>query len=131
MSPGLRSAIQSHRDQNSGSPSSSSSSSSSSHPMMSHMGQGSSQSGGKKRRGRRSSKGKKYRRRSKKAGSNCMNNKKEVLTGRSRAARGGMMAPGLGAVIKEALVPFGIFALQKRTQRRKHSGKKFEKSRRR
>ena len=127
MSPGLRSAIQSHRDQNSGSPSSSSSSSSSSsHPMMSH--QGSSQSGGKKRR---SSKGKKYRRRSKKAGSNCMNNKKEVLTGRSRAARGGMMAPGLGAVIKEALVPFGLFAMQKRTQRKKHSGKKFGKSRRR
>ena len=125
MSPGLRSAIQSHRDQNSGSPSSSSSSSSS-HPMMSH--QGSSQSGGKKRR---SSKGKKYRRRSKKAGSNCMNNKKEVLTGRSRAARGGMMAPGLGAVIKEALVPFGLFAMQKRTQRKKHSGKKFGKSRRR
>ena len=123
MSPGLRSAIQSHRDQNSGSPSSSSSSS---HPMMSH--QGSSQSGGKKRR---SSKGKKYRRRSKKAGSNCMNNKKEVLTGRSRAARGGMMAPGLGAVIKEALVPFGLFAMQKRTQRKKHSGKKFGKSRRR
>ena len=125
MSPGLRSAIQSHRDQNSGSPSSSSSSSSS-HPMMSH--QGSSQSGGKKRR---SSKGKKYRRRSKKAGSNCMNNKKEVLTGRSRAARGGMMAPGLGAVIKEALVPFGLFAMQKRTQRKRHSGKKFGKSRRR
>ena len=123
MSPGLRSAIQSHRDQNSGSPSSSSSSS---HPIMSH--QGSSQSGGKKRR---SSKGKKYRRRSKKAGSNCMNNKKEVLTGRSRAARGGMMAPGLGAVIKEALVPFGLFAMQKRTQRKKHSGKKFGKSRRR
>ena len=128
MSPGLRSAIQSHRDQNSGSPSSSSSSSSSSHPMMSHMGQGSSQSGGKKRR---SSKGKKYRRRSKKAGSNCMNKSGGSAKGRSRAARGGMMAPGLGAVIKEALVPFGLFAMQKRTQRRKHSGKKFEKSRRR
>jgi len=124
MSPGLRSAIQSHRDQNSGSPSSSSSSS---HPMMSH--QGSSQSSGKKRRGRRSSKGKKYRRRSKRAGSSC--GTKTGGSARSRAAKGGMMAPGLGAVIKEALVPFGIFALQKRTQRRKHSGKKFEKSRRR
>ena len=124
MSPGLRSAIQSHRDQNSGSPSSSSSSSS--HPMMSHMGQGSSQSGGK----RRSSKGKKHRRRrSKRAGSNC--NKGGSAMGRSRAARGGMMAPGLGAVIKEALVPFGLFAMQKRTQRKKHSGKKFGKSRRR
>lgn len=126
MSPGLRSAIQSHRDQNSGS---SSSSSSSSHPMMSHMGQGSSQSGGKKRR---SSKGKKHRRRrSKRAGSNCMNKSGGSAMGRSRAARGGMMAPGLGAVIKEALVPFGLFAMQKRTQRKKHSGKKFGKSRRR
>ena len=124
MGPSLRSAIQSHSDQNSGS-----STGTSSHPMMSH--QGSSQSGGKKRRGRRSSKGKKYRRRSKKAGSNCMNKSGGSARGRSRAARGGMMAPGLGAVIKEALVPFGIFALQKRTQRRKHSGKKFEKSRRR
>ena len=95
--------------------------------MMSH--QGSSQSGGKKRRGRRSSKGKKYRRRSNRAGSSC--GTKTGGSARSRAAKGGMMAPGLGAVIKEALVPFGIFALQKRTQRRKHSGKKFEKSRRR
>jgi|UniRef100_A0A6C0CZ20 hypothetical protein len=122
MGPSLRSAIQSHSDQNSGS-----STGTSSHPMMSH--QGSSQSGGKKRRGRRSSKGKKYRRRSKRAGSSC--GTKTGGSARSRAAKGGMMAPGLGAVIKEALVPFGIFALQKRTQRRKHSGKKFEKSRRR
>ena len=121
MSPGLRSAIQSHSDQNSGS-----STGTSSHPMMSH--QGSSQSGGKKRR---SSKGKKYRRRSKKAGSNCMNKTGGSAKGRSRAAKGGMMAPGLGAVIKEALVPFGLFAIQKRTQRKKHSGKKFGKSRRR
>ena len=119
MGPSLRSAIQSHSDQNSGS-----STGTSSHPMMSH--QGSSQSGGKKRR---SSKGKKYRRRSKRAGSSC--GTKTGGSARSRAARGGMMAPGLGAVIKEALVPFGLFAMQKRTQRKKHSGKKFGKSRRR
>ena len=121
MGPSLRSAIQSHSDQNSGS--------SSSHPMMSHMAQGSSQSGGRRRR---SSKGKKHRRRrSKRAGSDCGTKMGGSARGRSRAAKGGMMAPGLGAVIKEALVPFGLFAIQKRTQRKKHSGKKFGKSRRR
>jgi len=123
MGPSLRSAIQSHSDQNSGS------SSSSSHPMMSHMAQGTSQSGGKRRR--RSSKGKRYRRRSKRAGGECGTKMGGYARGRSRAAKGGMMASGLGAVIKEALVPFGLFAMQKRTQRKKHSGNKFGKSRRR
>lgn len=124
MGPSLRSAIQSHSDQNSGS-----STGTSSHPTMSHMAQGSSQSGGRRRR--RSSKGKRYRRRSKRAGGECGTKMGGSARGRSRAAKGGMMASGLGAVIKEALVPFGLFAMQKRTQRKKHSGEKFGKSRRR
>jgi len=43
-----------------------------------------------------------------------------------KVKKGGM---GFGAVIKEALVPFGIFALQKRTHRRRHSKKAAKKSR--
>jgi len=124
MGPSLRSAIQSHSDQNSGS-----STGTSSHPTMSYMAQGSSQSGGRRRR--RSSKGKRYRRRSKRAGGECGTKMGGSARGRSRAVKGGMMVSGLGAVIKEALVPFGLFAMQKRTQRKKHSGEKFGKSRRR
>jgi hypothetical protein len=66
--------------------------------------------GGKKRTTRR-------RRRSKKAGSSCN-------------LKGGM---GFTHIIREALVPFGLYSLQKRTQRRgskKYMGKsrKFRKS---
>jgi hypothetical protein len=66
--------------------------------------------GGKKR--------KSYRRRSKKAGSSC-------------GLKGGM---GFTHIIREALVPFGLYTLQKRTQRRrnkKYMGKsrKFKNSR--
>ena len=39
---------------------------------------------------------------------------------RTRKQRGGFLdGVGLAATIKEALVPFGLFALQKRTQRRR------------
>jgi len=112
MAGGLRSQMQAHAQN-------SSSSDSNSHPMMSHM----SQSGGKRSKGR-----KHRRRRSKRAGSTCMTKGGSYMA-KSRAAKGGM--GGLGAVIKEALVPFGLFAWQKSTQRRKHNGKKFGKSRRR
>lgn len=46
-----------------------------------------------------------------------------------KAKKGGM---SFGAVVKEALVPFGLFALQKRTHRRRHSksSKSSRKSRR-
>jgi hypothetical protein len=43
-----------------------------------------------------------------------------------KVKKGGM---GFGAVIKEALIPFGIFALQKRTHRRRHNKKAAKKSR--
>lgn len=43
-----------------------------------------------------------------------------------KVKKGGM---GFGAVIKEALVPFGLFALQKRTHRRRHSKKTAKKGR--
>ena len=42
--------------------------------------------------------------------------------------RGGM---GLGSVVREAVVPFGLYALQKRTQRRRNFSKKNMKNTRR
>ena len=47
-----------------------------------------------------------------------------------KVKKGGM---GFGAVIKEALVPFGLFALQKRTHRRRTASKdrKLRRTRRR
>ena len=131
MGPSLRSQMQSHAQN-----SSSSSTSSSSHPMMSSHSDSSSsshpmmgsQSGGRRRSRSRS-------RRARRAGSSCMMKKGGMKMGRSKAAkggmkkaksrasRGGMAGPGLGAVIKEALVPFGLFAFQKRTQRKRHHKK--------
>lgn len=113
MAGGLRSQIQT-TVQNS------SNSDSNSHPIMSHMGQ----SGGRRSKGR-----KHRRRRSKRAGSNCGAKMGGSSMGKSRSVTGGM--GGLGAVIKEALVPFGLFAWQKNTQRRKSNGKKFKRTRRR
>jgi len=72
-----------------------------SHNMASH-----SMSGGRKRRSAKARKSKARR----------MGRSKSMR--RSRSMRG-MMGSGFGAVLKEALVPFGIFALQKRTQRRR------------
>jgi len=92
-------------------------SSSSSHPMMG------SQSGGRRRR-----------RRSRRAGMGCSTKaaKGGMKMGRSKARRGGMGAMGgFGAVIKEALVPFGLFAFQKRTQKKRHHGKNKSHRRRR
>ena len=60
-------------------------------------------------------------RRARRAGSSCSMTKSGGS--KRRSTKGGMMALGLGSVIQEALVPFGIFAWQKRTQRnmsRKH-----------
>ena len=51
--------------------------------------------------------GKRRSRRAKKAGSSCGMSKK------------GGMAMGMGAMVREALVPFGLYSLQKRTQRKK------------
>ena len=51
--------------------------------------------------------GKRRSRRAKKAGSSCGMRKK------------GGMAMGMGAMVREALVPFGLYSLQKRTQRKK------------
>ena len=117
-------------------------SSSSSHPMMSQSGSSSSshpmmgsQSGGRRRR-----------RRSRRAGIGCSTKaakggmkmgrskaaKGGMKMGRSKARRGGMGAMGgFGAVIKEALVPFGLFAFQKRTQKKRHHGKNKSHRRRR
>jgi hypothetical protein len=109
MAGGLRSHIQTNVQN---AQSSSGSSSSSSHPMMSQ--HSSSQSGGRRKKRRSTSK----KSRSRRAGTTC-----------SSGHKGGM--GGLGAVIKEALVPFGLFAWQKRTQRRTHNGKKSKMTRRR
>jgi hypothetical protein len=74
--------------------------------------------GGKRRRS------KKYRKtknkRSKSAGSKRVKRVKRVK-------RGGM-GFGFGAALKEAIVPFGIFALQKKSQRRRSGKKSFRKN---
>ena len=56
---------------------------------------------------------------------------KRSRSGRSkRVKRGGMGAGlGFGAALKEAIVPFGIFAMQKRRQRRSSGKKSFRKNR--
>jgi len=112
MAGGLRSYIQEQRQD-------SNSFDSSSHPILSQM----NQSGGKR------SKGKKHKnRRSKKAGSSCMKKGGSSMK-KYKSLKGGMGA--LGAVIKDALVPFGLFAWQKNTQRRKSNGNKSKMTRRR
>ena len=121
MAGGLRSHIQANAQNSSSSSSSShpmmSQQSSSSHPMMSQQ-SSSSQSGGRRKKRKSRSRS---RSRSRRAGTTC--------SGNSSSHKGGM--GGLGAVIKEALVPFGLFAWQKRTQRRTHNGKKSRRTRRR
>jgi len=59
---------------------------------------------------------------------------KRSKSARSKHVKRGGMGLGFGAALKEAIVPFGIFALQKRSQRRRsgnrYLGKKpFRKSR--
>ena len=54
--------------------------------------------------------------------------KKRGRTKKGCNKKGGM---GFGGVIREALVPFGLYALQKRTQRRRNSSKKHMKNSRR
>ena len=47
-----------------------------------------------------------------------------------RVKRGGMGAGfGFGAALKEAIVPFGIFAMQKKSQRRHSNKKSFRRNR--
>lgn len=47
-----------------------------------------------------------------------------------RVKRGGMGAGfGFGAALKEAIVPFGIFAMQKKSQRRRNNKKSFRRNR--
>ena len=81
---------------------------------------------GGKRRSRRAKKagsscgmrkkgGKRRSRRAKKAGSSCGMSKK----GGMKMSKKGGMAMGMGAMVREALVPFGLYSLQKRTQRKK------------
>ena len=75
----------------------------------------SSQSGGRRKK------------RSRYGGSSCMkmgrSRKAKGGMKMSRSAKGGMGGFGFGAVIKEALVPFGLFAWQKSTQRKKSQNK--------
>jgi hypothetical protein len=83
--------------------------------------------------------GKRRSRRAKKAGSSCGMRKKGGMKmskkggmkmskkgGMKMSKKGGMkmskkggMAMGMGAMVREALVPFGLYSLQKRTQRKK------------
>jgi hypothetical protein len=62
------------------------------------------------------------RRRSKKA---RKTRSKRSKSARSKHVKRGGMGLGFGAALKEAIVPFGIFALQKRSQRNKQSHKRY------
>ena len=66
------------------------------------------------------------RRRSKKA---RKTRSKRSKSARSKHVKRGGMGLGFGAALKEAIVPFGIFALQKRSQRRRSGKKPFRKNR--
>ena len=66
------------------------------------------------------------RRRSKKA---RKTRSKRSKSARSKHVKRGGMGFGFGAALKEAIVPFGIFALQKRSQRRRSGKKPFRKNR--
>lgn len=68
------------------------------------------------------------RRRTKKAKKSRAKRSKSARS--KRVKRGGMGAGfGFGAALKEAIVPFGIFAMQKRSQKRRSSKKSFRKNR--
>ena len=54
---------------------------------------------------------------------------KRSKSARSKRVKRGGMGFGFGAALKEAIVPFGIFALQKRSQRRRSGKKPFRKNR--
>jgi|TARA_B110000285_G_scaffold13183_1_gene13060 hypothetical protein len=54
---------------------------------------------------------------------------KRSKSARSKRVKRGGMGFGFGAALKEAVVPFGIFALQKRSQRRRSGKKPFRKNR--
>lgn len=78
--------------------------------------------GGKKRRSKGSMKSKK----SKKS--------RRAHSSRKRSVKKGGMGLGFGAVLQEAIVPFGLFAWQKKSQKRrddKRSFRKFKSQRRR
>jgi hypothetical protein len=70
-----------------------------------------SQSGGRTKRKHKA----KSNRRKKNRGGSCCSSKK------TSSMMGGM---GLGPIIKQALVPFGLFAMQKRTHKAKSHGKR-------
>lgn len=78
--------------------------------------------GGKRRRSKGSMKSKK----SKKS--------RRAHSSRKRSVKKGGMGLGFGAVLQEAIVPFGLFAWQKKSQKRrddKRSFRKFKSQRRR
>ena len=74
-----------------------------------------SMTGGRKRR--RHSKGSKGSRHSK--GSKSARKSRRAHSSRRRGAKKGGMGVGFGAVVQEAIVPFGLFAWQKRSQKNK------------
>jgi hypothetical protein len=54
---------------------------------------------------------------------------KHSKSARSKHVKRGGMGFGFGAALKEAIVPFGLFAWQKRSQRRHSGNKSFRKNR--
>jgi hypothetical protein len=70
--------------------------------------------GGKRRRSKGSMKSKKSKK-SKKS--------RRAYSSRKRSVKKGGMGLGFGAVLQEAIVPFGIFAWQKKSQKRRDSNR--------
>lgn len=65
-----------------------------------------------------------------KKGSRKTRAKRSKSSRSKRVKRGGMGAGfGFGAALKEAIVPFGIFAMQKKSQRRRNNKKSFRRNR--
>jgi len=69
------------------------------------------------------------RRRSKKYRKTKNKRSKSAGSKRVKHVKRGGMGFGFGAALKEAIVPFGIFALQKKSQRRRSGKKSFRKNR--
>ena len=65
------------------------------------------------------------RRRSKKARKTKRSKSSRSKSSRSKRVKRGGMGFGFGAALKEAIVPFGIFAWQKKSQRNQRSHKRY------
>jgi len=73
--------------------------------------------GGKRRRSKGSMKSKKSKK------SKKTKKSRRAYSSRKRSVKKGGMGHGFGAVLQEAIVPFGLFAWQKKSQKRRDSNR--------